>query len=269
MKKRFFATFGAATVALIVMLYLVLSATLVVGQLPVLGVGGVFLVADDFAGSNALVYPVEGDIEGTEAFADSTACERRPMLALQLDQAEVNGFEIYKDIEIPFYQDRWMSIQIVEPAGAIEAQEATIFVTQLALDNISIDNVEVTEGGAFDSNGNYIDVDNRGPSDRSTDIFGPNSGEFLLLGDPTGDATGLDLQAFGAKAWLHALTGSDARFIADTSDPSALIDIQIDYVNTTDIQNRYDNKGIDPRDANAYDREGYFDCLPASGDIIE
>lgn len=263
--KRFGVSAASSLFVLVVVLYLIASAAIVVGSLSVVGIGGMFMTAGDLEANNVKAFPVMGDIEEAPTVTDTTACEERPMIAFQADSLEAQDFSLHKDVEIPFFEDWWMTISIDEPQGALEGDQLTFYTTQMEMGTMSVTNVELTEGGDPGRGDDYIEPDDRETWQRSDDIWGPDSGEFLLIGDPvdrTGDAP--ETTATDVKAWLHAATGENVEFIADVDDPEDFIDINIDYVNSTEMQDRYDSIGIDTRNPDAYEREGYFDCLPGN-----
>lgn len=249
-KKRFFGIFSVATVAVGTLVFLILSAQIAMATLPVVGMGGMFLTADSFNGNDAIVYPEKGTIdEERDVVTDTTACEERPMLVFDLGGAEAENFALYKDIEVPYFDEQWLTIQIIEEdGGSIEAENAQLYVTQLEADLLEVDNVRLAEAGPD-------------PDVRSTDKFGPESGEFILDGDPEGTTpAGEDnLRSTNAKAWLHALTGQS---VTIEGDGGGFVNIETEFVDNDDLLNRYDQVGMDSLEIT--EREDYFDCLPGT-----
>lgn len=263
--KRFFGSALSAAVVLVLLLYLIASATVVVGSLSVVGIGGFFLSAGELEANEVKAYPVMGEIDGAEAVTDTTVCEERPMIAFETGDASAEDFTMYKDVEVPFFDDWWMTITIDEPEGALEGEDLTFYTTQMEMGTMSVTNIEVTEGGDPGRGADYTPPGDRTTADSSDDVWGPDSGEFLLIGDPV-DSTGDDPETYvtNIKAWLHAATGENVEFIADLDDPSAVINLDVSYQTTQDLQDRYEQEGIETRNPNAYDRDGYFDCLPGN-----
>lgn len=243
-KRLFTVSFAAASVLLLALIALVLLSQVAVALLPVLGIGGVMLDADDFNGEEGAMYPQKGQLaDHHDRVTDTAACEERPMLVLDLKTARINGYRVFKDIELPFYDDWWMTIHIDQPTGTIEAEAAKIYVTQLQVDEFVLDNVEVRTAG---------------PDGTSTDKWGSESGEFIMRGDPQGDTPEgeEDLFAEGATAWLHALTGEQVTFVAG-DEP---VELGLTFQDSDDIQERYDDMGL--LEIEDKHREDYFDCLP-------
>jgi len=245
--RKFATSLSAFAVLAALLVFFILSSQVGVAILPVVGMGGVFLQADEFNGENGVVYPQYGQLssEYPEKTTDTANCKQRPMLAFQLDAASVNGYTIFKDIKLPYFDQRWMSVAIDQSDGSLEAQngQIKIFTTQLQAGTLELDNVEIAE----QSNGQ---------------VWGPNSGEFLLKGDPQDSVAGTDLRATDVKAWVHAITGQQINF----RSPSG-ITFDVQYNTTTEIQQRYENIGIFGGSTNRAKRENYFDCLPAQPEV--
>lgn len=243
--------FSAATVAVGVLIFLILSSQVAMATFPVVGIGGLFLTADTFDGEDAIVYPEKGTIdESRGVVTDTMACQERPMLVFDLQGAEATNYALYKDIRVPYFQDEWVTIQIVEEnGGVIDASNIQLYTTQLEADTLDVDNIRLAEGGPG--------------AGRSDEKFGPNSGEFILQGDPLGQTPDGDnnLRTTNVKAWLHAILGQQ---LVLQGGADGFVDIELRYLTTSDIQNRYDSIGIDSLDRQGRSREGYFDCLPGS-----
>lgn len=248
-KLRFTGVFSTATVATVALIFLVVSSQVAVAVLPVVGIGGLLLTADEFTGQDATVYPEKGQLENApDSVTDTVACEERPMLVFDLQGASAQNFALYKDIQVPYFTDQWATIKIVETnGGSLDANNVQIYTTQLEASSLNITNIRLAEAGP-------------NPNVRSTEKFGPNSGEFILQGDPESTATqGDNLVSKDIKTWVHAITGQSVVIQGDTG---GLVNIELDYVTTADIQNRYDNIGMDT--AEISNRENYFDCLPGT-----
>lgn len=286
--RRIVSVFGVSTAVAVLITYMVASSVIAANPLSIVGIGGFFVEAESLQGEEGLIYPQMGRLENSSVTTDSVACEQRPMLAINLQKAEIRGYSIFKDIRLPFTDDRWVSVVVDEPNGRlISKDELTIFNTQLEADWLNLTNVELTEGGlpyqgvddasdvdSIDRSADYEPPDNldgaaeginpaRDADDASNEIWGPNSGEFLLITDPEGDVTGdtPDLEVEGVKAWVHGIVGQDVRFIASGS----VTTIELRYVTDADLKNRYATRGVDTRDPGNYNRTAYFDCLPGGG----
>lgn len=242
--KRFLASFASFTVAVALLIFLILSSQMAMAVLPAVGMGGVFLDADEFSGQNAVVYPQYGQLssEYPDRVTDTATCKQRPMLALRLNGATVDGYSVFKDIRLPYFENQWMSITIDQPSGSITTPDTgtvTIFATQLDVGTLEVDNIKLSEGNSGDRSNKW----------------GPNSGEFLLEGDPNDDVFGNDLTATNIKVWTHAITGDRVNF----NSPNGF-KIEVNYQSTADLHDRYDSRGI--LQNVDVERENYFDCLP-------
>jgi hypothetical protein len=245
--RKFVASLSGFTLAVALLTFFIFSSQVTLAILPVVGTGGVFLQADSFNGENGVVYPQYGQLspDYPNKNTDTAGCQQRPMLVFQLDAARVDGYTIFKDIKLPYFDERWMSIAIDQSDGSLEAQngQIKIFTTQLEAGSLALDNVDIKE----QNNG---------------EVWGPNSGEFLLRGDPQDSVSGTDLRATGVTAWVHAITGQQINFNSPTG-----ITFDVQYNTTSEIQSRYDNLGILDSSIDKAKRENYFDCLPAQPDV--
>lgn len=279
-RLRFGGAMGASTAVTVVMLYLIASSVVSAATLPIVGIGGFFITAETLTGENSVIYPQMGSPTNSSIATESVACEQRPMLAINVNQGVITNYRIFKDIELPFVSNRWMSIVVDETDGGqlVSSREITIFNTQLEADWLNITNVELTEGGMpyagvddasdvddIDRAADYVSPDAdtginpaRDANDASNEIWGPNSGEFLMITDPRDDTNNVDTVAKGVRAWVHGIAGEDVRFIAG----GAATTIELRYVTDADLQNRYASLGVDTRDPAGYDRRDYFDCVP-------
>lgn len=250
-RVRLTLSIAGATASVAGLVLLIASSQVAVGLFPVVGIGGMVMDADAFDGRGVDVYPVKGDIPGTtDSVTDTTACEERPMVAFSLQGAVAQDYALYKDIRVPYFSDQWVTIKLVETdGGTVQGESLTLYTTQMFADTATFTNVRLAEGGPD-------------PTTRSTEKFGPRSGEFLLTVDPE-DSTAPDandLQTTGVTAWIHAMTGEQVTFTGNTS---GLINLQVDHVSTSDIESRYSNLAA-AEHLNVSGRRGYFDCLPTA-----
>jgi len=247
-KGRFAGTFTFTTALVLTLLFLIFFGQVAMGVLPVVGIGGVLLQADSFEGNNGLVFPQYGQsAPPSHGVTDTSNCQRRPMLVFQLDGATVNGYKVFKDIQLPYLSDQWMTIKVDQPTNSIQGNQIRIYTTQLAAGTLELDNVEISEG-------------------ESQNKWGPNSGEFLLKGDPNQNVGPTDLRAMDITTWVHAITGQSVTFTGSASDP---VEIDIQFNTTSELDTRYSSEGVlNPTETS---RENYMDCLPgrtAQRDII-
>jgi hypothetical protein len=200
------------------------------------------------------------------------------MLAIQLkdgdpsdptpDAASIDGFLLRKDISIPFIPQRYVTVEIEEQNAQITGNGITLYTTQLYTDDLTLVNVEVTEG-------------------EGTQKWGPNSGELIIRGGQN-TAPGTDgIRASeepteSVEAWIHGLSGQGVTF---DSPESSSIEIRIEYPTQTEVNNFYstgteDGTGNDPRlgygnegnrpwnpgdsnpEASVPNRNEYFQCGP-------
>jgi hypothetical protein len=270
---------SVAAVALLI--YLVLSSTIAMSLLPVVGIGGLYGSADEFAGQKATVFPQHGGAAtGSSQYTATPTCQNRPMLVIRLeDDVEIRGFQVRKDIELPFLRNRYFSININQPLGSasddpafIEATQARLFITQLEIDELIARNAKITEGGRT--------VAQEGPSTPDSEIsqqkWGPNSGEFLLIAgqnnqaDNPGPGGTPGLDATGANAWIHGVTADSVVF--RTGDQESTIEIDMQYLTESELEDFYDGElgynlpsgqnpetGVTPP---SFERDDYFDCVP-------
>lgn len=240
--RRLLASISLTGVSVIALVVFVLASQIAFAILPVIGIGGFFLQAGTFEGQNGLVYPVKGQLSSDypDEVTDTARCQERPMLAFRLDNADVSsGYAIFKDVKLPWFDDRWMTIRLDErPGGAIEGNRITLYTTQLEADTLRLDNIALSES----NNGQ---------------IWGPRSGELTLRGDPQDSITGNDLRATGVKAWVHALSAESINF----QPGGGSISLNVTFSTTSQLQDRYDSAGI-LNDIDNEQRENYFDCLP-------
>lgn len=243
-KGKTTTAFFLSTVILVGFVSFFVLSQVAVALLPVLGIGGIMLNADSFDGENGTVYPQKGELaEHPDRVTDTVECEERPMIVFDLDRARVDSYQVFKDIKLPYFEDWWMTVVIDQPEGSIEATSAQIFTTQIQIEELELINVEIREAG---------------PDGESTDKWGPESGEFLMRGDPQGStpAGEEDLFASGAVGWLHALTAEEVRFVGG-AEP---VELELSFQDSDDIQERYEEIGL--LDVGGIERDDYFDCLP-------
>lgn len=278
-RSAFATTLLVSFIVSVVVLGYVFATPAVLANLPladVVGIGGLYFQADGFSGEVAEAYPVKGSSTGQPIDANTPVCQSRPMIAIDLQQANVDGFTARKDIKLPHLSDRWMSIEISQGSGSsINGEEITFFVTQLFVDRLDLRNVLIRE--ARPPVGSFEPAEE--PPEDQTQVtnekWGPGSGEFYLkagFGPPVLNRDGLVAskvdEDYAAAAWLHGLT---AREITFESGGLSAIELDISFPTDNGLENFYrppdgDNLfGYDePTDNNFNsDRdEGYFDCLP-------
>lgn len=276
-KSAFAGSFVTSFVVLLLLVAYLVSTPAVLAALPladVVGIGGLYLEADEFSGNNGEVYPVKGTSTGEPIEADTPVCQSRPMLAIDLQDATVNGFTARKDIELPHLSDRWLSIVIDQGTGSsIEANNLTFFVTQLQVDELLLRNVLIREAQPPATSSQPVDVTPENQNSATSQKWGPNSGEFYLKAGFNSPRDGLvarqDDANAAAEAWLHGLTAEQVTF---KSGGLSGIEIDISFPTDNGLSDFYDPIGTsddrlgydEPSDNNLdQDRdEGYFDCLP-------
>lgn len=273
--NRFGITISASTIAVALMIFLLMSQ-IAVSLLPVLGIGGFLIDIRFFQGNNGLIYP-EKQPEGfgttpLHGDTDTAECQSVPMLVFQLDDAQVYGFNIFKDIEIP-YSDRYMSVSIRQPADPgddfegniddttddvtpgevdsayLDAAEIKFFTSQFSADFLELVNAEISEG---EGAGNSRD-------------WGPQSNELRFIGDPNQNAQPVDIRANNITLWAHAATAQTV--ILDQNTQSSPIQIDVTYPTEADLEDRYERRAlIDGPSPNSvqteYNRTEYMSCLP-------
>lgn len=248
-KLRLFSSMTTGAVAIVGLLFLISTAQVAMAFLPVVGIGGTFISADEFNGTDALAYPAKGQIGDTGEVTSTTACEERPMFVFDLAGAKAVNFSVYKDIKLPYFADQWMSIQIVETnGGELVGDNISLYITQMEASTLEFDNVRLAEGGTD-------------PNVRSTDIWGPNSGHFTMQSDPLDQIPEgrNNVRTTGVKVWAHALTGQQIVMHGSNGGP---VNIELAFVDSAQLMNRYDSIGMDTADI--ANRENYFDCLPGA-----
>ena len=244
-KRRFSASFVFSVVFVSFLVYLVVSSILTMALLPALGVGGLYAEADSLQGSVGTLYP---EYQGTSSAAGVTRFDSAynvdtstttptcgnggiPMLVIELDgQASAQNFTFRKDLKVPFLDDAWMVITIRDPAITLSGENLKIFASQIAGDYIQIRNVRAIEGGVDD------------PFAESDDVWGPNSGQFVLQGGQGTDPNVPGLEAVDIQAWIHGATGE--RITLETP-PGEFVNASIQYQTTSEVESFYD--GTDPK----------------------
>lgn len=241
-KRRLVAAVISSSVAVSLLVFLILSSHVAMALMPVVGIGGVYGQIDSFEGNDGYVYPEYTDGSSFPVATDTPACEQIPMLVVELEDGEVNNFDIRKDIELPHLSDRWMSIRIEQGfGGSIELDSLQIYTTQLAADSLLVRNIQLEEQGHGGK-------------------FGPNSGEFTLEGGQDTSSFTPGLEADGVEIWLHAVTGQGITFQDDTGVLG--LDIDIEYPTTSELESYYDGRlGYDTWGV-VQNREDYMGCTP-------
>jgi hypothetical protein len=213
-------------------LYLVLSSQVALALMPVLGTGGLYAEADTLTGDVGTVYPEYQDDNtnynqpvGTTTPECGGSSGGIPMLVVELDgQARGLGFYFRKDVQIPFIQERFMSIQIgKDQSVGISGQNLKLFVSQLGGDELLIRNARVNEGG---------------PGGSGDGKWGSQSEEFYLKGGLGTDPTVPGLRATRVSAWLHAATGE--QITLETAEGP--LDIQVSYPTRSELYDFYSDR---------------------------
>lgn len=274
--ERLGITVSAATIATGLLIFLLMSQ-IAISLLPVLGMGGFFLDIRFFQGNNGLIYP-EKEPEGSGTLihgdTDTSECESVPMLVFRLDDAQVYGYNIFKDIEVPF-SNRWMSINIRQPADPtddfdaqgpdegttnavepwevnsayLDANQVSFYASQISADYLELVNAEISEG---EGAGNSRD-------------WGPQSNELRFIGDPNQNAAPVDIRANNISMWAHAATGTS--IVLDQNNQDSPIEFDVSYPSEQDLEDRYNRRalvgGPDPNSVQTeYNRTEYMSCLP-------
>lgn len=274
----------AFSAGILILVVTLITSQLAIAALPLMdatGIGGIFLQADTFEGNDAKLYPVQGTGTDTDEpiDADTSVCEQRPMIAIELGDAFIEGFNARKDIQLPHLQDRWMTIEIFQPdTGQIDATpdgNITLYTTQLQADELIIRNILIREGQPGEFAGQDATVaprnQNIGSFDNPTDDkFGPYSGEFYIeAGDTVNpDDPGIvanddpfDGNNFAVAAWIHGITARKVSFV-DTSGGGG-IELDVSFPTTTSVESYYNGKlGYSGDETGSKARDNYFDCLP-------
>jgi hypothetical protein len=207
-RKLHFAVSAIVSVTVVsVLIFTLMSTQLAMAALPltdVVGIGGLYLNADSFTGKNAQVYPVKGTgIDGPSepVDADTPVCKQRPMLAITLNDANVQGFEVRKDLKLPHLAERWMTIELDQPFGSIDANNITFYTTQLEVDTLTLRNVLIREGRPEEGGQDpAIAPRNQDLTEITNKKWGPYSGEFYLEGGNTTENGPPGLNASDAQA---------------------------------------------------------------------
>ena len=271
--RRFSASAVVSALSLVGLLYLVFSATIAMALMPVVGTGGIYVQADSLQADQGVVYPeYEPDSTDYTQIIGTTTPECQngvPMFVVELDgDARATGFFFRKDVQLPFIENRWMSIIVgdennVNQRVALSGENLKLFTTQFAGDSLLLRNVDLQEG-AFGTGNKW----------------GPESDEFILRGGIDTSETVPGVEGSGVSAWLHGATGD--RVTLEPQATGGTISIDIKYPNTTEIGQYYvDNErfGYGLADENPeFDNvgtgdervqrgiqagnSGYFPCLP-------
>jgi hypothetical protein len=238
-KREFGVSFIFSVLFVAGILYLIASSIIAMAFLPALGVGGLYAQADSIEGSVGTVYPeYQGDFTAfdhtdfdvpynVDIGTTTPTCggDGIPMLVVELDgQAVAENFEFRKDLRVPFLDDRWMVIEVKDPAITLSGSNLKIFVTQLAGDSIRIRNVRLLEGG----------IEN--PRQEGGDTWGPDSSQFALQGGLNTSPNVPGLEADSIQAWLHAAVGE--RITLET-DEGQLVNAEVSYRTTQQVEDFY------------------------------
>jgi len=201
--------------------------------MPVLGTGGVYAEATLLEADQGAIYPeYEDDSSNYNQIIGTTTPECGgvdggiPMLVVALDgEARALGFFLRKDIQIPFIEERFLSVKIGENNRVgLTGDNLKLFTSQLGGDSLLFRNVRANEGG---------------PGGGSTEKWGSNSGEFYFEGGQGTDPTVPGLKARNITAWLHGTTGQQITLEADGGP----VNIDVVFPTRTELFNYYaDNR---------------------------
>jgi len=202
--RRLGISFTMATVILVGLIYLIVSSMVALSVLPALGAGGLYGQVENLEGEVGTVYPEyqgdgtdfldEDDPDGVDRVTDRLdyevpittsvpACgdDGIPMLVIELDgEARATGFELRKDIQVPFLEGRWMVIELKDPPLTISGDNLKVFTTQFAGRFLEVRNARIIEGG----------IEN--PSFGSGDNWGPDSSQFVIRGGQEAGGDGVN-----------------------------------------------------------------------------
>jgi hypothetical protein len=198
------------------------------------------------------------------------------MIVFDLQNAEIRGTSLRKDIRLPFLSNRYMSLRITQPSdinsgqsAALVAQNVKLFITQLEADRLLIRNIELREGGP---NGNQRFA--------GGDKWGPTSGELYIEGGQTSGTQDPDgtpgsevngLEATNIEAWIHGIEGQQISFVS--RDQPRALDLSLEFPTYSEVAQYYDGRlGFNlpeyPNQQNPEypfqdtERESYFNCNP-------
>lgn len=278
--RRFAASFGGSAVLTAVLVVVVIDAGMVFALMPTVGIGGLYADGQSFEGNVGKIYPVYqtgGSGAPGDPITDTPAsgCDTRPMVVFALEDARVSGVSFRKDVEMPFLANRFMSLNVTQPAGAggqpafFNASEIKIYTTQLRATQLIIRNIDMREAGPGGVSGD--------PGDPK---WGETSGELYVEGgnttgtvmpDGTPGAQVPGLEAIDLEMWIHGLEGRQIGFFP--GDQVAAVDIELDYVTEAELDRYYDGRlGHDlpeyPNQENPEypgqdtDRDNYYSCDP-------
>lgn len=279
--RRLVTSLALSVAATSLVVYLVLSSQIAMALMPVLGTGGLYAEADSIVGNTGTVYPEYEDDNtnynqpvGTTTPECGGSSGGIPMLVIELDgQARGLGFFFRKDIQVPFIQERFLSVTIGENSNVgISGNNLKLFTSQLGGDELLIRNARVNEGG---------------PQGNGIGKWGSDSEEFYLKGGLGTDQTVPGLKATDISAWLHAATGQQVAL----ETGGGPVDIQVKFPTRAELYDFYSDRsaparfGYDLEDQNpdAYVRDssndrvergiedggsGYIPCDPSDVPVL-
>jgi hypothetical protein len=228
-KDRLLTSTIASIITVILVVYLVSSSMVAMALMPALGAGGVYLSVDFIEGNVGTVYPeYQGDGTGfgsgdtrqnynVPITTTTPACggDGIPMLVIELDgQARAENFSLRKDIKIPFLEDKWLVVEIDDPAPVISGENLKLFATQFSGDFLRVRNVRLLEGGIQDE------------FTESEDTWGPDSSQLALQGGANTKDNIPGLEGKDIQAWIHGATGE--RVTLETP-PGEFVNVDISY----------------------------------------
>lgn len=238
-KRRGISSLIVSTVAFAALIYLILSATIAMSLVPALGAGGLYAQANFIEGQTGTVYPeyqggqdlVSFEEYGVDITTTVPSCgdDGIPMLVVDLDgEARAGGFEFRKDVKLPFAPERWMVIELTEPAVTISGDNLKIFTTQMTGSFLEVKNARVIEGGNPDMVGER--------TEQSDEQWGPNSNQFIIKGGVETQENVPGLRGQDIEAWIHGATGE--RVTIETP-PNTFVNVDISYETTSQVEGFY------------------------------
>lgn len=220
---RFVGALTLSVVLLVAMMMLVLSAQVAVAGhlLPALGIGGTYNKVETLRAEYQGVYP-----QYNSPYTNTPTCDDRPMLVFNLSSATLQGYEIRKDIKVPFLTDRWLTVrsQHFTQGGVtpeIRADKLKVFTTQAQLGFMSLNDVELSEATQTGRNVK----------------FGPDSTWFSLTAGK--DVSG-GVYAENITMWVQAMVAN--RLVFDRNGHPDPVALNMSLSTTDELQTFYSDK---------------------------
>jgi hypothetical protein len=223
--KKFGSSLLVSALAMGFMIYLILSAQVVMALMPVLGAGGVYVEAGSIEGQTGKVYPEyqpDNPAYGQSIGTTTPECSGGiPMYVIDLQgEARATDFSFRKDVDIPFVANRWLSVSVENIA--ISGTNLKLFTSQFGGSELLLRNVRLREGKS------------------DTNKWGPSSGEFYLEGGQGTDAAVPGLTGTDISAWLHGATGESIVLEPQKS----FVNLNITYPTDTELETFYVTNGL-------------------------